>query len=140
MDELLQQLITERDELKTKFEPMRERIQRLDAAIAALQGETVTADINNPIRRRKNVKSTVIDIISRAGDVGSTVSDIIQEADTAGVTLEKTSVSTLVSSLKRSGSLIVHDGRYLIAPEGTPPETSTGRGRKRKDDTESVTH
>lgn len=66
MDEILQQLITERDEIRATFEPMRKRLARLDAAISALQGQMP----EEGQKRRKNVRGAVIDIVSRSGDNG----------------------------------------------------------------------
>lgn len=131
MDDILESLIKERDEIKEKFEPMRQRLQRLETAIAALQGKPI-AGSDEPSKRRRNVRPTVLEIITRAGDNGVTVADIVEEASNMGIDLEKTSVSTLVSGMKRSGQVVVNEGKYQIAPEGTEPEPPGKRGRKKK--------
>lgn len=131
MDDILETLIKERDELKEKFDPMRERLQRLEVAIGALQGKPVNTTDETP-RRRRNVRPTVLEVITRAGDHGATVSDIIEEASNMGISLEKSSVSTIVSGMKRAGQVTVDEGKYKIAPEGTEPEPAGRRGRKPK--------
>lgn len=132
MDDILESLIKERDELKEKFEPMRQRLTRLETAINALQGKPVGGSDEQP-RRRRNVRPTVLEIIQRSGENGVTVADILEEAANMGADLEKSSVSTLVSGMKRAGQIVASDdGKYMIAPEGTEPEPPGKRGRKKK--------
>lgn len=115
MDDILDMLTKERDELRGQVEPLKQRLDRLNIAISALEGKP-SAESEQPRKRNRNVRNTVLEIIGKAGTAGVSIPDVLEEAERSGSPLEKSSVSTLVSTLKRSGAIIVDDGKYKISP------------------------
>ncbi|MGB9141248.1 MAG: hypothetical protein WCB71_03515, partial [Aestuariivirga sp.] len=55
---------------------------------------------------------TVLSIVTSSESAGVTVNELMNKAKTDGVALERASVSSLLSRLKREGILQIKDGRY----------------------------
>lgn len=64
---------------------------------------------------RSNVKQTVLQLLEQAGAVGLNAATAVETAAKAGVTIERGTVSSLLSRLKNEG-VVVYDGSvYRLA-------------------------
>lgn len=64
---------------------------------------------------RSNVKQTVLDLLDQAGAAGLNAATAVETAAKAGVTLERGTVSSLLSRLKNEG-VVAYDGTvYRLA-------------------------
>jgi len=91
------------------IEALRNRLKGIEASMAALGGEPVIGSQ----RRNRNVKKTVMDLIIDAGHAGITAVEIVERAAIAGRRLDRPSVSSLLSRLKREGVLSFNGERYF---------------------------
>ena len=76
-----------------------------------------------PRRRapRANVKQAVLDFLGRVGSEGLNASIAVQMAESEGQTLDRGSVSSLLSRLKNEGTVTYIGGLYRLA-EYSPTE------------------
>ena len=114
-------VLVELRQREREIEALRNKLKGIEASIAALGGE-------QPIesrRRNRNVKQTVMDLIIDAGQAGVTAGGVVEQAAIAGRQLDRPSVSSLLSRLKREGILSFNGERYFPA-SGKEIESSPG--------------
>lgn len=113
LDHEIERLTREIDALENQ----RLALQRLRAKI---MGETETAA--TPTRTRiRNVKDTVLGLLAEAGEKGLSVGEVIESAKARNMHLERGSVSSLLSRLKREGLLDLVGSAYRIKPRENGP-------------------
>lgn len=102
-------------ELEMQVREARVKVKTLDLAISAMDGSPVpiaaSLSKNSPVG--VNVKKTVLDIVVEAGVDGVSAAEVVKKAADGGRDLNSTSVSSLLSRLKREGTLELVDGRYV---------------------------
>jgi hypothetical protein len=109
LHELRDALLTDINQRERELDALRNKMKGIDAAIAAITG----TNIPDPRRRtRRNVKGTVMDLIVQAGKAGVTAHEIVDQAAVGGRQLDRPSVSSLLSRLKREGVLSFDGERY----------------------------
>lgn len=111
----MQKLQEERERLARQIEALQNELRGLDRAIALLRGETPADSKSDKIRPR-NVKDTVLGLISAAGSKGLTVNQVLEAAVAKNIHLERGTVSSLLSRLKRENTLDMREGSYFIRP------------------------
>jgi len=118
MRERLQRQIAESERAT---EALKNELKGLEAAIAAVGGAEVTLGESAEVtlgessvtnQRRRNVKATTMDLIVEAGEVGITATEVVERAAARGRTLPLPSISSLLSRLKREGTLRFDGERY----------------------------
>jgi hypothetical protein len=110
MQEGREALLIDISQRERELEALRNRLKGYDAAMAAATGTSVPP---GPRRRtRRNVKGTVMDMIVEAGTAGVTAHEIVDKAAAGGRQLDRPSVSSLLSRLKREGVLSFDGERY----------------------------
>jgi hypothetical protein len=104
----------ERDALKKQIENLQNELKGLERAIRVVSGsdEALSPASQFTRTRTKNVKNTVLTLVSQSGNSGITVVELMDKAEASHVALEKASVSSLLSRLKKEGVLRISDGRY----------------------------
>jgi hypothetical protein len=106
--------------LEMQVREARVKVATLDMAIAALEGTTlVVAARPKPTSSGVNVKQAVLDIVVDAGAAGVSAAEVVRRARDNGRSLNPTSVSSLLSRLKREGTLDLSDGKYVPAKLGS---------------------
>ena len=69
---------------------------------------------------RPNVKQAVLDLLDNAGDAGINAASAVETAARAGTSLERGTVSSLLSRLKNEG-VVTYDGSvYRLMKHGKP--------------------
>lgn len=121
----MEKLVEERVRLQKQIEALQNELKGLDRAISLLGGgdETTGEGSARPRERGRNVKETVLTLVQQAGSKGVNVSEVLDNAQASGIRLERGSVSSLLSRLKREGVLEMDDGRYFVPMQtgGVPP-------------------
>ncbi|MFY7930744.1 MAG: hypothetical protein ACOVS5_17865 [Oligoflexus sp.] len=101
----MQKLLDERQRLAYQMEAIKNQIAGIDRAISILQGSDQgseeTAPPTKAPRRQSNLKSIVIDILRAADPRGLSALEVVEAAKSDGVTLDRGSVSSLLSRLKK---------------------------------------
>jgi len=100
----------ELDQREREVDALRNKIKGVDHSIAAISGVEVATDPRR--QNRRNVKRTVMNVINEAGKAGVTSTEVVQAAATKGKHLDRPSVSSLLSRLKREGVLSFDGERY----------------------------
>ena len=68
---------------------------------------------------RSNVKQTILDLLERAGDAGINAASAVETASRAGSSLERGTVSSLLSRLKNEG-VVTYDGSVYRLAKAKP--------------------
>ena len=109
------------------IEALHNQLIGVDAAITALGAVRGTAP-----KARRNVKSTVLEVVQEAGKIGVTATEVINRAAAKGKALNASSVASLLSRFKQEGVLTFDGERYFTATQITqdPPLkiVKTGNG------------
>jgi len=110
----MKRLQEERERLLAQMEALRNQIVGIDRAISVMEG----TEFNHPEERQRarghNVKNTVLGLVSAAGVSGLSVIQVLDGAKVKGIVLDRGTVSSLLSRLKRENTLDMKDGRYFI--------------------------
>jgi hypothetical protein len=107
--DLREGVLVELRQREREIEALRNKLKGVDAAIAAVGGQPQVA----ATRRNRNVKQTVMDLIVDAGQKGITAIEVVERAAIVGRQLDRPSVSSLLSRLKREGVLSFNGERYF---------------------------
>ena len=121
-----QKLLEQRDQLLREIEAMKNKVVGLEMAINLIDSDSRT-EITQPVMRdsgRVNVKATILDLLKEAGTTGMNAATAVETASRRGIALDRASVSSLLSRLKKEGT-IVHDGERYKLPEFTKEAISS---------------
>lgn len=112
--------------LKTQRDALTSEIRGMETALKIAKGEPLgdEKDLRVPSverHRRGNVKTTVLDIVAEAADRGITVNECVTVADVdRGINLDRGSVSSLLSRLKKDDVLFYDGDRYRLKKYAGP--------------------
>src|ERR1700730_8612463 len=109
-------LVAQMEALRSQMEALRNQVIGIDRAIAVLDGTEFKAPDYRPRDRTRNVKDTVLGLLASAGQPGLTVNQVLDGARNKGVQLDRGTVSSLLSRLKRENFLDMKDGHYFVRP------------------------
>jgi hypothetical protein len=113
--EKMRKLEAERSRLAKQIEELQLELRGLDRAIAIMKGEIEPTEERAASKSRsRNVKETVLSLVQNAGEKGLTVNGVMDAARDMGIHLERGSVSSLLSRMKREHVLGMADGRYFV--------------------------
>jgi hypothetical protein len=118
LTELRDRLAADIGRHQAAIEALRNQLLGIEQAIKTLGGDAVGAGSS----RRTNVKRTVMEIIHDAGTMGVTAVEVVGRAQVLGRSLDRASVSSLLSRLKREGTLTFNGERYFEAPPRQAPD------------------
>lgn len=97
-----------RDQLKSKIAELQQQLHGVEMTIRAMRGETAAPV--RPRAPRSNVKNYILTLLDEAGERGLNAARAVEIAETRGDTLERGTVSSLLSRLKSDG-VIAYDGQ-----------------------------
>ena len=108
--------------LRSQREAISNRIEGLESALRLMSGGA--ADLRVPQQekqRRGSVKTTVLDIVTSAAEAGVTVVQCVESANSKyGIILDRASVSSLMSRLKKDDILFYDGDRYRLKQYAGP--------------------
>src|SRR5947207_1126415 len=112
----MKKLIEERERLRTQIEALKNELRGIEKAIALVSGAEIGNGAAPPVgrTRAKNVKDTVLGFLAEAGTAGLSVTKVMELAQHKGFHVERGSVSSLLSRLKREGVLDLKEGAYSV--------------------------
>jgi hypothetical protein len=114
----MKMLLERRSQIDSEIDRLMVRRAEIDFMIARFSGNAESEPTNEPPRRRKNVKKTVMELVDVAGSAGVTAAEVVERARTLGRELERGSVSSLLSKFKAQGALVFDGERYYPASKG----------------------
>jgi hypothetical protein len=112
----LTKLKLERAKMVAELEALKNKIGGLDIAISVLEGHSNASptQVAVPTGRKPKTKKVVLDMLGEVGVDGLVATEAVERAASRGVTLERGTVSSLLSRFKRDG-LVDYDGdRYRL--------------------------
>lgn len=110
----MQRLIEQRDQLLAEMEALKNKIAGLEMAMALLNGDKPDLVGTEARPRRTNVKGTLLELLREAGTTGINANSAVEIASRRGLSLDRGTVSSLLSRFKRD-DLVVYDGqRYRL--------------------------
>lgn len=112
----MKRLREERERLLAQIEALKNQVVGLERAISVMEGNEYRPVQDTPRNRSRNVKDTVLGLLAEAGRNGLSVNQVIDFARAKGVDLDRGTVSSLLSRLKRESTLDMKDGQYFIRP------------------------
>lgn len=99
-------------DLEKRLAEARVRLHAYDTAIATMGGHALPVGGR---LRQPNVKKTVMGLVHDAASNGITALEVVDRAAGKGRTLDRNSVSSLLSRMKREGTLTFDGERYREA-------------------------
>src|SRR5262249_262638 len=112
----MEKLIAERERLRKQIEALQNELKGLERAIAVLGADAVGqyGDASAIRERGRKVKGTILSLVENAGPTGINVNGVLDAAKAKGVRLERGTVSSLLSRLKRESILGMTAGKYFV--------------------------
>ncbi len=114
MQSLQERLVAIRRDLDLALREV-EKIKAQEALILDMQREARGEPKLTVRAPRSNVKQTVLDLLEKAGDAGLNGAMAVEMAAKAKVTLERGTVSSILSRLKNDGVLTYDGSVYRLA-------------------------
>ena len=111
--EMLGKVEAEIERLEKEIDGLQRELSAARRIKSMMLGEAVE-DAPKPKARNRNVKETVLGLLAEAGENGLTVNQVIDAAILDGKYLDRGSVSSLLSRLKREHVLDLIDGWYRV--------------------------
>lgn len=116
-------LIRERDMLLRQRDALDNQIMGIERAISLVAGEeTITA--TKPGGRRTNTKGVVLKLLEDVGTSGLNAAIAVELASRRGVSLDRNSVSSLLSRLKSDDVVVLESERYKLTEFGASRQRS----------------
>ena len=114
--ENMKALQEKREALVAEVLALTNQIKGLDVAIAIYSGQSQdsAATLKTKPPRGKNVKETVLSLVENSGTNGINAVGVVETAKNMSIHLERASVSSLLSRLKKERVLDMTDGRYFV--------------------------
>ncbi|MCP4380191.1 MAG: hypothetical protein GY798_01990 [Hyphomicrobiales bacterium] len=113
----VQRLIEERKNLFADLEACRNKIAGLDIAIQLLTNGSLVESASTAPARQVGVTEVLVSLLEEAGSEGLSAKELTKRAGQRGRPVKRQSVSSLLSRLKREGTLVYENNRYKL-PEG----------------------
>jgi beta-glucosidase/6-phospho-beta-glucosidase/beta-galactosidase len=110
--ELRSQLQSELAKLQEDTIRITSKIEGIDAALDLLNQQD---DKPEDIKRTKNLKAVIIDILIDKAELGASVIDVLEIARQQGFDLKRDSSSSVLSRLKNDGVVDYADGKYYLS-------------------------
>ena len=107
-------LIRERDTLLRQRDALDNQIMGLERAIALIGGDETIAS-TKPGGRRTNTKGVVLKLLEEVGTSGLNAAIAVELASRRGASLDRNSVSSLLSRLKSDGIVLLDADRYKLS-------------------------
>lgn len=118
-------LLRQRDRLVAEMEALRNKISGLDLAIQLITQVDPPADAPTERAERMEridrgdrgagITTTIQRLLVAAGATGINAEEAVEIAAREGITLNRSSVSSLLSRMKRAGDLAYVDKKYVLA-------------------------
>lgn len=128
----MRRLLEQRDKLLAEIEALRNKVAGIELAISLLEQSSKA----EPSTTRGRVKSVILDLLQEAGTTGLNATSAVKIANRRGVSLDRASVSSLLSRLKKD-EIIVYDGDVYRLPQFAPDDNTSTAGEndapRRKD-------
>ena len=101
----------QREAFLAEMEALRNRLSGLDLAI-----QLITQGENDGTERERGhgITSTILRLLTDAGAAGISAEGAVEAAARQGIELNRSSVSSLLSRLKRAGTVVYADKRYIL--------------------------
>jgi hypothetical protein len=132
----MMRLTEQRDKLLAEIEALKNKATGIEMAISLLEGDTTSSTAAAKSGSRGKVKGVVLDLLREVGTTGLNATTALEIAGRRGFLLDRGSVSSLLSRLKKDG-VVVYDGEFYRLPEYAP---ETHRPPERRDPNEVMQH
>jgi hypothetical protein len=109
-----QRLIQQRDQLLVEIEALRNKVAGLEMAIALFDGDGEAPTPTPSTRKRTAMKDTVLDLLNEVGTTGLNGQIAVEIAERRGTHLDRQSVSSLLSRLKKDDICVYQGQRYKL--------------------------
>ncbi len=116
--EMKKRLLEEREKLLRQREALDNEIKGIERAIALVSAEESSKTATG---KRTQIKGIVLDLLEDVGTTGLNATDAVELANKKGLTIERASVSSLLSRLKKDG-VVVYDGNKYRLPKYAPSD------------------
>ena len=117
----MQRLIEQRDQLIKEMEAIKNKIAGFELAIQLLESDGKSPEIPEPEARgrRSNVKTAILDLLKEVGTTGLNAQTAVEIAARRGINLDRGSVSSLLSRLKKDNVIEYDKERYRLPQFGS---------------------
>ncbi|WP_127595445.1 hypothetical protein [Nitratireductor alexandrii] len=120
--EMKSRLLQERDALIKQKEALENQISGLELAISLIDDDA--GSTSHKSRKRVATKGVVLDLLRDVGTRGLNAQTAVDLANKRGITLDRASVSSLLSRLKKD-DIVVFDNEVYRLREFAPKEQDT---------------
>lgn len=111
-EEMKQRLLQERDALLRQRDALDSEIRGLERAIALVGADEKTSVPGT--RGRPQIKTVVLDLLKDVGTTGLDATTAVTMANLKGITLDRGSVSSLLSRMKKDDIITYEGGKYRL--------------------------
>jgi hypothetical protein len=115
----MQKLIEQRDQLIKEMEAIKNKIAGFELAIQLLESDGKSPEIPEAQGRRSNVKTAILDLLKEVGTTGLNAQTAVEIAARRGINLDRGSVSSLLSRLKKDNVIEYDKDRYRLPQFGS---------------------
>jgi hypothetical protein len=104
----------QRDRLLIEIEALRNKVAGLELALSLMGAESTTTDDRERPKESKGLRQTLSDLLREAGTTGLNATSAVEVASRRGVHLDRQSVASTLSRMKKDGEVVYNGDRYKL--------------------------
>ena len=105
----------QRDHLLVEIEALRNKVAGLELALSLMGAEHVHSDEPEKPKEAKGLRQTITELLREAGTTGLNSNAAVEVAQRRGVHLDRQSVASTLSRMKRDGEVAYNGDRYRLS-------------------------
>jgi hypothetical protein len=115
----------QRDRLLVEIEALRNKVAGLELALSLMGAESTAAEGREKPKESRGLRQTLTDLLREAGTTGLNATSAVEVAQRRGVHLERQSVASTLSRMKKDGELVYNGDRYKLIQFASQVETAS---------------
>ena len=104
----------QRDRLLVEIEAMRNKVAGLELALSLIGAEATAPEEREKPRETRGLRQTLTELLRESGTTGLNATSAVEVAQRRGVHLDRQSVASTLSRMKKDGEVVYNGERYKL--------------------------
>jgi hypothetical protein len=115
----------QRDRLLIEIEALRNKVAGLELALSLMGAESAAPEEREKTKENRGLRQTLTDLLREAGTTGLNATSAVDTAQRRGAHLDRQSVASTLSRMKRDGDVTYNGDRYKLTQFASPTQDTS---------------
>jgi len=115
----------QRDRLLVEIEALRNKVAGLELALSLLGALSNSPEEQERPKENRGLRHTLTDLLREAGTTGLNATSAVEVAQRRGIHLERQSVASTLSRMKKDGDVLYNGDRYKLVQFASASESAS---------------